>query len=146
MRWVLIILCFIVFTGAQTPELETDLSPVVVYWKTLTPGEKEIFLFSYLTQVYETHTAMKKQLGYNDVTTWYYNNIAELVYGVFDSMQEVKMQEFVGWIDQFYSHEDFMNRPFYEALEFAFRYQQAAGETMWEKYKNMEFDSIKPGD
>ena len=146
MRWVLIILSFVVFTGAQTPELETDLSPVVVYWKTLTPGEKEIFLFSYLTQVYETHTAMKKQLGYNDVTTWYYNNIAELVYGVFDSMQKVKMQEFVGWIDQFYSHEDFMNRPFYEALEFAFRYQQAAGETMWEKYKNMEFDRIKPGD
>lgn len=146
MRWVLIILSFVVFTGAQTPELETDLSPVVVYWKTLTPGEKEIFLFSYLTQVYETHTAMKKQLGYNDVTTWYFNNIAELVYGVFDSMQEVKLQEFVGWIDQFYSHEDFMNRPFYEALEFAFRYQQAAGETMWEKYKNMEFDRIKPGD
>ena len=121
MRWVLIILSFVIFTGAQTPELETDLSPVVVYWKTLTPGEKEIFLFSYLTQVYETHTAMKKQLGYNDVTTWYFNNIAELVYGVFDSMQEVKLQEFVGWIDQFYSHEDFMNRPFYEALEFAFR-------------------------
>ncbi len=146
MRWVLIILSLIVFTGAQTPELETDLSPVVVYWKTLTPGEKEIFLFSYLTQVYETHTAMKKQLGYNDVTTWYYNNIAELVYGVFDSIQKVKMQEFVGWIDQFYSHEDFMNRPFYEALEFAFRYQQVAGDTMWEKYKNMEFDRIKPGD
>lgn len=146
MRWVMVILSFVILLGAQVPEQETDLSPVVVYWKTLTPGEKEIFLFSYLTQVFETHGTMKKQLGYNEVTSWYYDNIAELVYGVFDSLQEVDMVEFVGWIDQFYSHEDFMNRPFYEALEFAFRYQQAAGETMWEKYNNMQFDKIKPGE
>ncbi len=146
MRWTIVLVVLFYTLGAQVPEHETDLSPVVIYWKTLTPGEKEIFLFSYLTQVYETHSAMKKQLGYNDVTSWYYNNMAELVYGVFDSIQEVEMSEFVGWIDQFYTHEDFMNRPFYEALEFAFRYQQAAGETMWEKYNNMKFDPITPGE
>ena len=36
-----------------------NLSPVVTYWKTLTQEEKEIFLFSYITMVYETHTELK---------------------------------------------------------------------------------------
>ena len=38
---------------------QNNLSPVVTYWKTLTQEEKEIFLFSYLTMVYETHTELK---------------------------------------------------------------------------------------
>ncbi|MFH1852800.1 MAG: hypothetical protein ABIA75_10675 [Candidatus Neomarinimicrobiota bacterium] len=146
MRWIICLLSLVVLVSAQEPQPENNRSPVVVYWKTLTPAEKEIFLFSYLTQVYETHSNMKKQLGYNEVTTWYYNNLAELVYGVFDSLESTNIKEFVGWIDQFYNHQDFMDRPFYEALEFAFRYQQAAGESIWEKYQNMEFDRIKPGD
>ena len=55
------------------------------YWKTLTQEEKEIFLFSYLTMVYETHTELKNSEGYGGITEWYYNNRAEMVYGVFDS-------------------------------------------------------------
>jgi len=39
-----------------------------------------------------------------------------------------------------------VNRPFYEALAFAFRFQQAAGETIWEKYENLKFGRIKPGE
>ena len=42
---------------------ESNLSPVVTYWKTLTQEEKEIFLFSYLTMVYETHTELKNSEG-----------------------------------------------------------------------------------
>ena len=34
------------------------LSTVVTYWKTLSQEEKETFLFSYLTQVYETHSEL----------------------------------------------------------------------------------------
>ena len=40
------------------------LSPVVTYWKTLSQEEKETFLFSYLTQVYETHSELKNTVGY----------------------------------------------------------------------------------
>ena len=57
---------------------ENNLSPVVTYWKTLTQEEKEIFLFSYLTMVYETHTELKNSEGYGGITEWYYNNRAEI--------------------------------------------------------------------
>jgi len=52
--------------------------------------------------------------------------------------------EFVGWIDEFYRQENFVGRPFYEALAFAFRFQKAAGKSIWEKFENMKFDKIKP--
>ena len=74
----LVIVLFVTVLVAQSSE--TQLSPVVTYWKTLSIDEKETFLFSYLTQVYETHTELKKSEGYGGITEWYYNNRAELVY------------------------------------------------------------------
>ncbi len=145
MRWISVILVLVTLAVGQDSTATEPVSPVVIYWKTLSQEEKEIFLFSYLTQVYETHSSMKRELGYGEVTTWYYANRAELVYGIFDALETVTIAEFVGWINQFYNHEDFMDRPFIEALEFAYRYQQAAGETIWEKYQNLEYDRIKPG-
>ena len=122
-----------------------NLSPVVTYWKTLTQEEKEIFLFSYLTMVYETHTELKNSEGFGGITEWYYNNRAELVYGVFDQLEVVRISEIVKWINEFYSHGEYANRPFIESLEFAYRFAEASGSNMWEKYENLKFDKIKPG-
>ena len=122
-----------------------NLSPVVTYWKTLTQEEKEIFLFSYLTMVYETHTELKNSEGFGGITEWYYNNRAELVYGVFDQLEVVRISEIVKWINEFYSHGEYANRPFIEALEFAYRFAEASGTNMWEKYENLQFDKIRPG-
>ena len=121
------------------------LSPVVTYWKTLSQEEKETFLFSYLTQVYETHSELKNTVGYGGITEWYYDNRAEMVYGIFDQLEVVKTSEMVKWIDEFYSHGEYANRPFFEALEFAYRFAEASGANMWEKYENLKFDRIKPG-
>ena len=120
------------------------ISPVVPYWKTLSNEEKETFLFSYLTQVYETHTDLQNKVGYGGITEWYYNNRAELVYGIFDRLDKVKLSEIVQWINEFYSHGEYANRPFYEALEFSIRFAEASGNNMWEKYENLQFDKIKP--
>ena len=122
-----------------------NLSPVVTYWKTLTQEEKEIFLFSYLTMVYETHTELKNSEGFGGITEWYYNNRAELVYGVFDQLEVVRISEIVKWINEFYSHGEYANRPFIEALEFAYRFAEASGTNIWEKYENLQFDKIRPG-
>ena len=121
------------------------LSSVVTYWKTLSQEEKETFLFSYLTQVYETHSELKNTVGYGGITEWYYDNRAEMVYGIFDQLEVVKISEMVKWIDEFYSHGEYANRPFFEALEFAYRFAEASGANMWEKYENLKFDRIKPG-
>jgi len=144
MKFIFTLLCTMMLIGAQ--EKKTDLAPnaIAVYWKTLESQEKELFLFSYLTQVYDTHQKMIKDLGYGEVTTWYYDNKAEMIYGIFDQVNQTGMKEFIGWIDEYYSHEEFTGNSFDDALSFAFRFQQAAGETIWEKYENLKFGKIKP--
>ena len=104
-----------------------------------------MFLFSYLVQVYETDTQLKTEVGYGGVSKWYYDNRAELAYGIFDKLESIDLKQFVKWIDEYYSHGEFANKPFYEALEFAYRFQQASGETLWEKYENLKYGKIKPG-
>jgi len=136
---------FLIITILFAQTGEGKLSPVVTYWKTLSVDEKETFLFSYLTQVYETHTELQNSVGYDGFTEWYYENRAELVYGVFDKLKEVTIAEMAEWIDEFYSHGEYANRPFYEALEFAYRFADASGGTMWQKYENLKFEKIKPG-
>ena len=139
----LLVYVLVVFLPAQEPK-EPVVSPIVAYWKTLSSEEKEVFLFSYMTQVFDTYNSMKSELGYNDITRWYYENKAETVFGIFDQLEVTNLAEFVGWIDEFYVNDEFMDRPFDEALRFAFRFQQAAGETLWEKYENVKYGKIKP--
>ena len=122
------------------------ISPVVPYWKTLSNEGKETFLFSYLTQVYETHSELKSNVGYGEITEWYYDNRAEMVYGIFDQLEVVRISEIVKWVNEFYSHGEYANRPFIEALEFAYRFAEASGVNMWEKYENLKFGKIKPKD
>ena len=108
MRQIIIIFS-LTFVSAQNAQ--GTLSPVVTYWKTLTQEEKEIFLFSYLTQVYETHSELKENVGYGGITEWYYNNRAEMVYGIFDQLELVRISEIVKWVDEFYTHGEYANRP-----------------------------------
>ena len=142
MRNIIIILSMSLIFGQAG---ENKLSPVVTYWKTLTNEEKEIFLFSYLTMVYETHSELKNSEGYGGITEWYYNNRAEMVYGIFDQLEVVRISEIVKWVNEFYSHGEYTTRPFIEALEFAYRFAEASGTNIWEKYENLQFDKIKPG-
>tara|TARA_X000000368_G_scaffold202686_1_gene160004 strand:+ start:150 stop:623 length:474 start_codon:yes stop_codon:yes gene_type:complete len=116
---------------------------ISIYWTTLNQEEKKIYLFSYMTQVYETYDALKKEIGYEEITQWYYENKAETVFGIFDQLEEVNLVEYIGWIDEYYSHKEFQNNSFMDALVFAFRFQQASGDTIWEKYENLKFDKIK---
>ena len=37
---------------------------ISIYWTTLNQEEKKIYLFSYMTQVYETYDALKKELSH----------------------------------------------------------------------------------
>ena len=116
---------------------------ISLYWTTLSQEEKKIYLFSYMTQVYETYDALKKEVGYEKITQWYYDNKAETIFGIFDQLEDINIVEYIGWIDEYYSHKEFQNNSFMDALVFAFRFQQASGETIWEKYENLKFDKIK---
>ena len=84
---------------------ETERNLISIYWTTLNQKEKEIYLFSYLTQVYETYDALKKEAGYSEVTQWYFDNKAETVFGIFDQLDDTDLLEFIGWIDEYYTHK-----------------------------------------
>ena len=144
MKIMITLIFSLMLLSAQGQKKNPAPNDISVYWKTLEPKEKEIFLFSYLTQVYDTHQKMIDDLGYGEVTTWYYDNRAELIYGIFDQVNQDGMKEFMGWIDEYYKHEEFSGNSFDDALSFAFRFQQASGETIWEKYENLKFGKIKP--
>ncbi len=144
MKIMITLIFSLMLLSAQGQKKDSAPNAISVYWKTLEPKEKEIFLFSYLTQVYDTHQKMIDDLGYGEVTTWYYDNRAELIYGIFDQVNQDGMKEFMGWIDEYYKHEEFSGNSFDDALSFAFRFQQASGETIWEKYENLKFGKIKP--
>ena len=144
MKYLLLIMLSFTLGISQQDKEEVQPNAIAVYWKTLDSSSKEIFLFSYLTQVYDTHQKMIKDMGYGEVTSWYYDNKAEMVYGIFDQVNQIGMKEFIGWIDEYYSHEEFAGNSFDDAMSFAFRFQQASGETMWEKYENLKFGKIKP--
>ena len=144
MKYLLLIMLSFTLGISQQDKEEIQPNAIAVYWKTLDSNSKEIFLFSYLTQVYDTHQKMINDMGYGEVTSWYYDNKAEMVYGIFDQVNQIGMKEFIGWIDEYYSHEEFAGNSFDDAMSFAFRFQQASGETMWEKYENLKFGKIKP--
>ena len=139
---------FLLFTNtivfAQDSNWDYEERNIIsLYWTTLSQEEKKIYLFSYMTQVYETYDALKKEVGYEKITQWYYDNKAETVFGIFDQVEDINIVEYIGWIDEYYSHKEFQNNSFMDALVFAFRFQQASGETIWEKYENLKFDKIK---
>ena len=132
-----------IVSGQDTDWDFEERNVISIYWTTLSQEEKKIYLFSYMTQVYETYDALKEEIGYEEITQWYYENKAETVFGIFDQLEEVDLIEYIGWIDEYYSHKEFQNNSFMDALVFAFRFQQASGETIWEKYENLKFDKIK---
>ena len=116
---------------------QKNYSPVVLFWKTLDPPEKELYLFSYLTQVYETHTSLVNETGRGELTSWYYKNRAELAYNVLDILENTEESKFVGWIDDFYSQDEFKEYPFHEAIRYAYTRSQAKGQTLLEKYESL---------
>ena len=124
---------------------QKDYSPIVLYWKTLKPAEKEIYLFSYLTQVYDTHTSLVAETGRGELTRWYYENRAELAYTVLDFLEDVETPKFIEWIDDFYRQQEYKDQPFHRALEYAYFRSQAKGETLLEKYESLfEKTETKP--
>ncbi|MDP6457623.1 MAG: hypothetical protein QF613_04745 [Candidatus Marinimicrobia bacterium] len=116
---------------------QTDYSPIVLYWKTLQPAEKEFYLFAYLTQVYETHKSLIDETGRGDFTKWYYENRAEMAYTILEYLEGKDATKFIEWVDDFYRQDEFRDRPFYEALRYAYTRSQVKGQTLLEKYESI---------
>lgn len=116
---------------------QTDYSPIVLYWKTLEPAEKEFYLFAYLTQVYETHKSLIDETGRGDFTKWYYESRAEIAYAILEHLEGNDSSRFIEWVDDFYRQDEFRDRPFHESLRYAYTRSQVRGQTLLEKYESL---------
>lgn len=132
-----IVIVFIFLFGIIPLYSQKDYSPIVLYWKTLSAVEKETYLFAYLTQIYDTHTSLIEEKGYGELTKWYFTNRAELAYNILDEFDRTDITKFIGWIDDFYSQEEYKDKPFHEALLYAYTYSQMKGESLLEKYESL---------
>ena len=109
----------------------------------LKPLEQYQISYSGLNKLPQIWPLLSK-VGYSELTQWDYDHKAETVFGIFDQLEETDIFEFIGLVDEYYTHKEFQNNSFMDALIFAFRFQQASGETIWEKYENLKFGKIKP--
>ncbi|RMF09760.1 MAG: hypothetical protein D6762_02930 [Candidatus Neomarinimicrobiota bacterium] len=136
------LLSWFLLLGLLHAQSAPSLSPIVAYWKTLDAQQKETFLFSYLTEVYETFTDLKGEFGYNDLTNWYYDHKARVCFAILNELDTTELSVFVQWVDEYYSHDENVGEPFEEALLFAYRFQQAPGDNLIEKYQNLQFEAL----
>ena len=116
---------------------QTDYSPIVLYWKTLDPAEKEFYLFAYLTQVYDTHRSLIDETGRGEFTKWYYENRAETAYAILEYLEGKDASKFIQWVDDFYKQDEYRDRPFNESLGYAYTRSQVKGQTLLEKYESL---------
>lgn len=116
---------------------QKDYSPIVLYWKTLSHSEKQTYLFAYLTQIYDTHTSLIEETGHGELAKWYFTNRAELAYNILEEFERTDIIKFVEWIDDFYSQEEFKDKPFPDALQYAYTFSQMKGDSLLEKYESL---------
>ena len=116
---------------------QADYSPIPLYWKTLDKKSKEIYLFAYLTQVYDTHKILIDDVGRGGFSKYYYENRAELAYNIFELLDTIPISQFTIWIDDFYSQPELREFPFPEAIKYAYKRSQIKEEDkLYEKYKD----------
>lgn len=125
---------------------EKATSPIMVYWKTLTSAEKEVYLFAYLTQVYDTHTSLVREKGRGEFAKWFYKNRAELAYELLDQLKGDKLAAFVSYVDDFYGQEEFHDRPFHEAVSYAHSFSKMRGKTLLDKFQSLFSDTTAAGE
>jgi len=138
-KLLILFLFFISFGFSQT-----DYSPIPLYWKTLDKKDKEIYLFAYLTQVYDTHKTLIDDVGRGGFAKYYYENRAELAYNIFELLDTVPISKFIIWIDDFYSQPELREFPFPEAIKYSYKRSQIKQEDkLYEKYKDSFLNGSK---
>lgn len=136
--FILLFSGLLLYTGqarAQNPadlNLGNDPSKYVgfaqsIYWSALTPEEKQTFIFAYISSAYETRSlanqifksSSREKKKFNDKIDWYFRIWGDLL--DMKAAGDISINEFIGWIDLFYSIDFNQDKLFSEALAYAYR-------------------------
>lgn len=119
-----------VFTQESQKKNPSGTKPTVVstglalYWKTLTPEEKNTFLMGYLTSHYDILTAVDDMYPKTDQTIELSQDIREIIHYLDISSYE-KREEFITFIDIYYRRNIHKASQFEDALRYAYRMGKA---------------------
>jgi len=91
----------------------------MIYWKSLTPSEKKVFLYAYLYHTYEILEQIKHDRNLKSCSKQFQQKIADPVFDVFAQLNESQKDDLIFWIDKFYRIDSNKNQPFSEALRYA---------------------------
>ncbi|HPC35749.1 MAG TPA: hypothetical protein P5268_02355 [Candidatus Marinimicrobia bacterium] len=91
----------------------------MIYWKSLTPSEKKVFLYAYLYHTYEISEQVKQDKNLKSCAKQFQKQIADPVFDVFAQLNESQKDDLIFWIDKFYRIDSNKDQPFGEALRYA---------------------------
>lgn len=113
---------------------EKDYSAVAsaIYWKTLSPEAKKAFLYAYLYRTHEIDLMLKKYSQNYRIPEFYSEVIAEPFYEIYSGLEAGKVEEVVSYIDRFYRMEFNLDKPFFEALKYAYSMVKVGQKTLTE--------------
>jgi len=91
----------------------------MIYWKSLTPSEKKVFLYAYLYHTYEILEQVKHDKNLKSCAKQFQQKIADPVFDIFAQLTDSQKDDLIFWIDKFYRIDSNKDQPFSEALRYA---------------------------
>lgn len=91
----------------------------MIYWKSLTPSEKKVFLYAYLYHTYEILEQIKHDRNLKSCSKQFQQKIADPVFDIFAQLTDSQKDDLIFWIDKFYRIDSNKDQPFSEALRYA---------------------------
>jgi len=118
-----------------------------IYWSALSMEEKQTFIFAYISSAYETRSlanqifksSSREKKKFNDKIDWYFRIWGDLL----DMKQagDISIDEFIGWIDLFYSIDFNQDKLFSEALAYAYRKVKGEDKALLELFLGRSLES-----
>ena len=91
----------------------------MIYWKSLTPSEKKVFLYAYLYHTYEILEQIKHDRNLKSCSKQFQQKIADPVFDIFAQLTDSQKDDLIFWIDKFYRIDSNKDQPFSEAHRYA---------------------------
>lgn len=115
----LLLSTYIIAQDTLRPPVDYTNYGQMIYWKTLTPAEKKVFLFAYLYRTHEINNQVKADKQLKTQAGIFDKQIARPVFETFAALDSTGKEAVVFWIDKFYRNDFNKDKSFNEALRYA---------------------------
>jgi|GEM_PF-511780 len=107
----------------------------MIYWKSLTPAEKKVFLYAYLYRTYETLQQVKTERDLKSAVRPFQKKIADPVFDIYRPVDEAQNDDLIFWIDKFYRIDLNKDKSFGDALRYASEKMKTGSKSLQELFQ-----------